>query len=99
MKKLVVLTIFATGYVLGAKAGRERYEQLRGLFLRVKNNPTVQQAAHQAADSAREHAPDVGHKLADTAGGLADRVRHGRLNGRSDPDSTEEWVSPDSPLP
>ena len=29
--KLVGLTLFGVGYVLGSKAGRERYEQLRAL--------------------------------------------------------------------
>jgi hypothetical protein len=29
--KLVAVTMFALGYVLGAKAGRERYEQIRRL--------------------------------------------------------------------
>ena len=29
--KLVAMTMFALGYVLGAKAGRERYEQIRRL--------------------------------------------------------------------
>ena len=31
--KLVAVTTFALGYVLGAKAGRERYEQIRRLAL------------------------------------------------------------------
>jgi uncharacterized protein YdgA (DUF945 family) len=29
--KLVTVAVFGLGYVLGSKAGRERYEQLRGL--------------------------------------------------------------------
>lgn len=88
MKKLVLLTSFAAGYVLGAKAGRERYEQIRRLALRVKDDPRVQEAAHGAADKAREQAPVVGHKIADAAGTVADKAKHaahiGSHNGHGD---------------
>ncbi len=36
---------FATGYVLGARAGRERYESLVRAFRAVKERPEVQGAA------------------------------------------------------
>jgi hypothetical protein len=35
----------ATGYVLGARAGRERYEQLSRTYRRVADHPAVQGAA------------------------------------------------------
>ncbi len=35
----------AVGYVLGAKAGHERYEQLRRAYQRVADDPRVQSAA------------------------------------------------------
>ncbi|GAA1864730.1 hypothetical protein GCM10009836_51330 [Pseudonocardia ailaonensis] len=35
----------AVGYVLGAKAGRERYEQLHRTYQRVADHPAVQGAA------------------------------------------------------
>ena len=35
----------AIGYVLGAKAGNERYEQLRRNYQRVADHPAVQGAA------------------------------------------------------
>ncbi|MEV4677931.1 MULTISPECIES: YtxH domain-containing protein [Actinomadura] len=35
----------AIGYVLGTKAGRERYEQLKRLSQQVSENPNVQEAA------------------------------------------------------
>ena len=38
---------FAVGYVLGAKAGRERYEQIRQLWNRFAGNPAVQQIAER----------------------------------------------------
>ncbi|MDP8957587.1 MAG: hypothetical protein M3N24_11670 [Actinomycetota bacterium] len=38
---------FGAGYVLGARAGRERYEQIVELWNRVTGNPTVRQAAER----------------------------------------------------
>jgi hypothetical protein len=35
----------AVGYVLGAKAGHERYELLRRTYQRISDHPTVQGAA------------------------------------------------------
>ncbi|HEY4004213.1 MAG TPA: hypothetical protein VGM60_03365 [Pseudonocardia sp.] len=35
----------AVGYVLGARAGRERYEQLASTYRRVADHPAVQTAA------------------------------------------------------
>ncbi len=35
----------AVGYVLGAKAGHERYEQLKRTYQRVADHPAVQGAA------------------------------------------------------
>jgi hypothetical protein len=35
----------AVGYVLGARAGRERYEQLARTYRRVADHPAVQGAA------------------------------------------------------
>ena len=72
MKKLTVLLSGATGYVLGSRAGRERYEQIKGLAVKVKDNPTVQEKAAQAADVAKTQAPVVKDKLA----GAAETARH-----------------------
>jgi hypothetical protein len=36
--KLVAVATFALGYVLGTKAGRERYEQIRKLTRKVADN-------------------------------------------------------------
>jgi hypothetical protein len=41
------------GYVLGARAGRERYEQLRKSAQRVVQNPAVRNAAETAGQTGR----------------------------------------------
>jgi hypothetical protein len=94
MKKLMSLTSFAAGYVLGARAGRERYEQIRRLAMRVKDDPRVQEAAQSAADKAREQAPVVGHKIADVAGTAADKAKHAAHIGANG--STGDKLNPDS---
>jgi hypothetical protein len=43
--KLALAAGFAAGYVLGSKAGRERYEQIVGASRRAWSNPTVQSTA------------------------------------------------------
>lgn len=50
MSKTSLLIGFAAGYVLGSRAGRERYEQIVGGAQRVAGNPRVQQAAGRAQE-------------------------------------------------
>ena len=69
-KKITLLVFFVAGYVLGARAGRARYEQIAGLASRVKGNPTVQAAASKAQETVAQQAPVVAtavkEKVADT---------------------------------
>jgi hypothetical protein len=79
MSKLGILVAGGIGYVLGARAGRARYDQIRGLAIKVKDNPTVQQNAQRAADAAkdaaRDAAPVVKDKVAGAASSAAQSVR------------------------
>ncbi len=43
--KLIFLAGVGVGYVLGARAGRERYEQMLRAARRFRENPTVQETA------------------------------------------------------
>ncbi len=71
--KATFLAGFATGYVLGSRAGRARYEQIRQAAKSFANNPTVQrrtdQLQHQAGDAlstAKDKATGaLGEKLGD----------------------------------
>ena len=64
----MLLAAAGVGYVLGAKAGRERYEQIKGTFIKVKDDPRVQEKAHQAVDFAADKAPVVKDKVTEAAG-------------------------------
>ena len=48
MAKLSFLVGFGAGYVLGAKAGTERYEQIRRAWEQAKDNPQLQGLAGMA---------------------------------------------------
>ena len=49
MRKLTLLLVFAVGYVLGAQAGRQRYEQIKNAAFKIKDDPRVQSAASTVA--------------------------------------------------
>lgn len=79
MSKLTILAAGALGYVLGARAGRERYEQIAEGTRKFMGNPKVQAARQQAQDTLAEQASAAGSVVADkakvTATAAADKVR------------------------
>jgi hypothetical protein len=77
MKKLMLLAAAGVGYVLGTKAGRERYEQIKQTFTKVKDDPRVQEKAQQAASFAADKAPVVKDKVTEAAGVAASKVSGG----------------------
>jgi hypothetical protein len=54
--KLKLLVGFGVGYVLGARAGRERYTQLAGKAQELWSDPRVQEKAGQAQQVVKEKA-------------------------------------------
>lgn len=52
-----ILIGVAIGYVLGAKAGRERYDQIVRTYHRIVENPTVRKAAGTAKDKVADNIP------------------------------------------
>jgi len=69
MKKALALTSFTAGYVLGARAGRERYEQIRKVALRIKDDPRVQEKAHEAAEAVKAETATLRNKVSDKVHG------------------------------
>jgi hypothetical protein len=67
MSRLLVVAVGAAAYVLGARAGRERYDQISALAGNLWRDPRVQKKASQAADVVRDQAPKAGEHLADAA--------------------------------
>ena len=72
--KITLLVGGAVGYVLGTRAGRERYEQIKSQAQSVWKSPKVQEKATRAQDFAREKAPVVKDKAAEAAAAAKEKV-------------------------
>ncbi|MEV5143836.1 YtxH domain-containing protein [Streptomyces sp. NPDC052727] len=88
--RLTFLAGLALGYVLGTRAGRERYEQLKKSARQIAQNPAVRNTAETAAQQGRVYAGRAFHTVSDKVGdrvpesvahrvrSLRDRNAHGR---------------------
>jgi hypothetical protein len=68
MRKLIFVAGLAVGYVLGARAGRERYEQMREAAQRASSNPAVRNSLDSATQAGRQAASRAAGAVADRAG-------------------------------
>ncbi|MGY1672959.1 hypothetical protein [Geodermatophilus sp. SYSU D00710] len=75
MAKFSFLLGFGAGYVLGAKAGRERYEQILGLWSDAKDNPQLQGLAGMAQARADDAISSVKSKMGRDTGADTTAVR------------------------
>jgi len=87
--RITFLAGFAVGFVAGARAGRERYEQMVKAGRKVVEHPAVQRATRTAGAKAAELSKAAGQKaseqipkLAETAKTGASKVRD-RIPGRT----------------
>ena len=91
MSKISFLAGVGVGYVLGARAGRQRYEQIKSGAQGVWNNPKVQETVTHGKDFAAQHAPEVQHRIVETATHAAHKVTEkvGSSNGSSSASSDD----------
>jgi Flp pilus assembly protein TadD len=89
MSKLTMLTAAAAGYVLGARAGRERYEQIAAGARSVARNPKVQSARKQTQAAAAEKAKQAASTVSDK---VSDKVGHGDSTGGTHAAASETSV-------
>ena len=101
--RITFLAGFAVGFVAGARAGRERYEQMVKLARKTAENPTVQQVTRAAGAKATELTKAAGQKaaqtmpkIADTAKSSASMVRD-RIPGRNSGDAGNTAANGDRP--
>lgn len=79
MAKLSFLAGLAAGYVLGARAGTQRYEQIRRTSSKVWSSDAVQKQVGVAKEAARtKAAPVVADMVADAARATGQRLRSSR---------------------
>ncbi|MCU1469202.1 MAG: YtxH protein [Glaciihabitans sp.] len=72
--KILLVVGLGVGYVLGARAGRERYEEIKAKAQQFWNDPRVQKQVNQAEDFVKDKAPDVAEFLSDGARKVASQV-------------------------
>ena len=91
--RITFLAGFAVGFVAGARAGRERYEQMVKFSRKVAENPAVQKATRTAGSKAAGLSKAAGQKaaeqmpkVAETAKNSASKVRD-RIPGRNSGDA------------
>jgi hypothetical protein len=65
--KILFVAGLGLGYVLGTRAGREKYEELRTAALKVWNDPRVQKQVDAVEDFVKDKAPDVAEFVSDNA--------------------------------
>jgi len=79
MGKLTFIAGMAAGYVLGSRAGRQRYEQIRRTSGKVWNSGPVQKQVYNAKEVARtKAAPVVADMVADAARATGEKLRSSR---------------------
>ena len=57
MRRLLIAVVAA--YLMGARAGRERYDQIMAGVKQMLNDPRVQEAAAQAGETVKDKAQSV----------------------------------------
>ncbi|MDX3849450.1 YtxH domain-containing protein [Streptomyces sp. AK02-01A] len=94
--RLTFIAGLACGYVLGTRAGRERYEQLKKSARQLSQNPAVRNAAESAAQTGREYGgkayhlvsgvvgDKVGDKVPDSVAHRVRSLRERSQNGQDD---------------
>jgi hypothetical protein len=93
MKKATLLVGFGAGYVLGSRAGRERYEQIRRWWRGLIGSAPVQQAAGRGRELAGEAGRKAVHGVQRGLDRVGTSVKSRLGNGHAD-DITREQVGP-----
>ena len=101
--RITFLAGFAVGFVVGTRAGRERYEQMVKLSRKIIEHPAVQNATRTAGAKATELSKAAGQKAADrmpkiaeTAKTSASKVRD-RIPRRNSSDGDNTTANGDRP--
>ncbi|MEV4281567.1 hypothetical protein [Actinoplanes xinjiangensis] len=93
--KLMFLTGLAAGFVLGSRAGREKYEEIRSNAQKLWEHPTVQEAAGVAQAQANKLYTEGKDKLQSSK--LGEKLNTTGTTGSST-DTTDELLAPSDSL-
>jgi hypothetical protein len=65
----------ATGYVLGCRAGRQRYEQIKRMAKSISQNPQVKHTADTMQSQATQLGTQMAHRMQAKAGTMSHDLR------------------------
>lgn len=72
--KILFVAGLGLGYILGTRAGREKYDELKTAALKVWNDPRVQKQVDAVEDFVKDKAPEVAEFVSDGAKSIVDKV-------------------------
>ena len=92
--RFTFLAGFAVGFITGARAGRERYEQIKAVARKAADSPAMQQAAgaaqaqaaslaRSAKDKAAQRVPRIAEKAKNKVGSTLPGMRAREANGHA----------------
>lgn len=73
--KILFVFGLAVGYVLGTRAGRERYEQIKAGAEKVWQDPRVQKQVSTVEEFVKDRAPDLAEKATAAAKKVSSAAR------------------------
>lgn len=97
MRIFTFLAGAAVGYVLGARAGREKYDQLRGKAQDLWQDPRTQEKLNDAGQAIKDKAPEVSSAAASAASNVAGKVKETASNAAHRAKNHDSKDSADTP--
>lgn len=85
---------FGAGYVLGARAGRERYEQIQRRWSEVTGSPAVQKAAERTKELAEEQSKRSLHAVQQGVEKAGSAVKERLTKDEGKEEIAESWPGP-----
>src|ERR687890_515624 len=92
--KLMFISGLAAGFVLGSRAGREKYEEIRANAQKVWEHPTVQEAAGVAQAQANKLYTEGKDKLGSSK--LGEKISSGSSSGSSTTSTSDTTLTSSS---
>lgn len=76
--KILLVVGLGIGYVLGTRAGREKYDEMKATVQKFWNDPRVQKRVDDAQEFVKDKAPDVAEFFSDGAKKVVSQVSGSR---------------------
>lgn len=83
--KILLVVGLGVGYVLGTRAGREKYDQMKAAAQKFWNDPRVQKRVDDAQDFVKDKAPEVAEFLSDGAKKVVSQVSGNKAGTKPGP--------------